>query len=158
VVAKRGDTAPIVVDAAGGRITARRASFDVRCLDNAVSVSCIEGEVDVTARGQTISIATERQVSYSAAAGLGAASALDLEQARAWQSRLLVVRDWSVDHLVEEINRYRPGKIVIMDPNLGKRMISGTFYLDHLDDFIAQAQGLFGATVRTLPGGIVLLS
>jgi transmembrane sensor len=158
VVAKRGDTAPIVVDAAGGRITARRASFDVRCLDNAVSVSCIEGEVDVTARGQTISIAKERQVSYSAAAGLGAASALDLEQARAWQSRLLVVRDWSVDHLVEEINRYRPGKIVIMDPNLGKRMISGTFYLDHLDDFIAQAQGLFGATVRTLPGGIVLLS
>jgi len=30
--------------------------------------------------------------------------------------------------------------------------------LDHLDDFVAQAQGLFGATVRTLPGGIVLLS
>jgi transmembrane sensor len=158
VVARRGDTTPLVVDAAGGRITARRASFDVRCLDNIVSVSCIDGDVDVALRGQSISIAKERQVSYSATAGLGPATAVDLEEARAWQSRLLVVRDWSVNRLVEEINRYRPGKIVIMDANLGGRMISGTFHLDHLDDFIAQAQGLFGATVRTLPGGIVLLS
>ena len=158
VVARRDDTAPLVVDAAGGRITARRASFDVRCLDEAVSVSCIDGEVDVAVRGQSISIAKERQVSYSATAGLGPAFAVDLEQARAWQNGLLVVRDWSVNRLVEEINRYRPGKILIMDADLGKRMISGTFYLDHLDDFVAQAQGLFGATVRTLPGGIVLLS
>jgi transmembrane sensor len=158
VVARRDDAAPLVVDAAGGRITARRASFDVRCLHEAVSVSCIDGEVDVTVRGQSVSIAKARQVSYSATAGLGPASAVDLEQARAWQSGLLVVRDWSVNRLVEEINRYRPGKILIMDADLGKRMISGTFYLDHLDDFVAQAQGLFGAKVRTLPGGIVLLS
>jgi transmembrane sensor len=163
IVARRGDAAPMLVDAAGGRITARRAnydvtSFDVKCLDDAVLVSCIDGEVDVTVRGRTVSISKERQVSYSAATGLGAAQALDLEQARAWQNHLLVVRDWSVNHLVEEINRYRPGKIVIMDADLGRRMISGTFHLDHLDDFIAQAQGLFGATVRNLPGGIVLLS
>jgi transmembrane sensor len=45
-----------------------------------------------------------------------------------------------------------------LDSDLGKRMISGTFYLAHLDDFVAQARGLFGATVRTLPGGIVLPS
>jgi transmembrane sensor len=37
-------------------------------------------------------------------------------------------------------------------------MISGTFHLDHLDDFIGQAHGLFGASVRSLPGGIVLLT
>jgi transmembrane sensor len=158
VVARRGDAAPLLVDAAGGRITARRASFDVKCLDNAVSVSCIDGVVDVALRGQSISVAQERQVSYSSAAGLAALSAVDLEQARAWQDRLLVVRDWPINRLVEEINRYRPGKIVIMDADLGRRMITGTFHLDHLDDFIAQAQGLFGATVRTLPGGIVLLS
>jgi transmembrane sensor len=158
VVAKRSDSAPLLIDAAGGRITARRASFDVRCLDSAVSVSCIDGEVNVASRGKTITIAKEQQVSYSPAAGLGPASVVDLEQARAWQNRLLVVRDWSVNRLVEEINRYRPGKIVIMDANLGRRMISGTFNLDHLDDFVAQAQGLFGATVRALPGGIVLLS
>jgi hypothetical protein len=36
---------------------------------------------------------------------------------------------------VDEINRYRPGKIVILDPQLGGCMITGTFHLDSLDDF-----------------------
>jgi transmembrane sensor len=158
IQAERSDPTPVIVDAAGGRITARRASFDVRCLADAVSVSCIDGGVDVSWRGHKVALAKAEQVSYSASEGLSAASSVDLEQARAWQSGLLIVRDWSVYRLVDEINRYRPGKIVIMDSRLGEHMISGTFHLDHLDDFIGQAQGLFGATVRPLPGGIVLLS
>ena len=158
ILAERGDPRPMIVDAAGGRIAARRANFDVKCLDDAVSVSCIDGGVDVSWKGHSVTLAKAEQVSYSAAEGLGPASSVDLEQARAWQSGLLIVRDWSVYRLVDEINRYRPGKIVIMNSRLGERMISGTFHLDHLEDFVGQAQGLFGATVRPLPGGIMLLS
>src|SRR5262249_7160695 len=124
----------------------------------AVSVSCIAGNLDVSWRGHKASLASEQQVSYSPLDGFGAASPIDLTQTRAWQEGLLIVRDWSVNRLVDEINRYRPGKILGMDSRLGGRMISGTFHLDHLDDFIAQAQSLFGANVRWLPGGIVLLS
>ncbi|MCA1457909.1 FecR domain-containing protein [Bradyrhizobium sp. BRP22] len=158
VQAERDMPVPLVIDAAGGRVTARRASFNVRCLDRAVSVSCIDGDVEVEWKGQRVAIAGEQQISYSAEAGLGRASQADLEQANAWRKGLLIVRDWPVGRLVEEINRYRPGRIVVMDEQLGRRMISGTFHLDHLDDFIAQAHGLFGATARSLPGGIVLLS
>lgn len=158
VQAERAAPAPVVVDAAGGRVTARRASFNVRCLDRTVSVSCVEGDVEVEWKGRRVAISGQQQISYSAETGLGHASQADLEQANAWQKGLLVVRDWPVSRLVEEINRYRPGRIVIMDEQLGHRMISGTFHLDHLDDFIAQAHGLFGATARSLPGGIVLLS
>ena len=155
---ERDTPEPLVIDAAGGRVTARRANFNVRCLDHAVSVSCIEGGVEVEWKGHRIALSEGQQVSYSAETGLGRASQADIEQANAWRKGLLVVRDWPVGRLVEEINRYRPGRIVVMDEQLGRRMISGTFHLDHLDDFIAQAHGLFGATARTLPGGIVLLS
>lgn len=158
VQAERDAPVPLVIDAAGGRVTARRASFNVRCLDRAVSVSCIEGDVEVEWKGQRVAISEKQQISYSADTGLGRASQADLEQANAWRKGLLIVRDWPVGRLVEEINRYRPGRIVVMDEQLGRRMISGTFHLDHLDDFIAQAHGLFGATARSLPGGIVLLS
>jgi transmembrane sensor len=158
VVARRGEVAPLVIDAADGRITAQNASFDVRCLDAAVSVSCIEGRLDVSWRGQTVSLAREQQLTYSPSGGFGPASPVDATEARAWQDGLLIVRDWPVSRLVDEINRYRPGKIVVMDSRLGSRMISGTFHLDHLDDFVAQAKSLFGANVRALPGGIVLLS
>jgi transmembrane sensor len=150
--------APLVVSAVGGRMTARQASFNVKCLDGAVSVSCIDGDVEIDWNGQRASLSAEQQLSYSARSGPGPASHVDPAQAEAWRNGLLIVRDWSVGRLVEEINRYRPGRIVIMDAQLGRRMISGTFHLDHLDDFVAQAQGLFGATARSLPGGLVLLS
>jgi transmembrane sensor len=152
-----GTAAPLVVDAAGGRITAGQASFNVKFLDGAVSVSCIDGTVEVEWSEQRVSLSEAQQLAYSAEAGLGSASPADLEQARAWRNGLLIVRDWPVDRLVDEINRYRPGRIVLTDSQLGRRMISGTFHLDHLDDFIAQARGLFGANARSLPGGIVLL-
>jgi transmembrane sensor len=157
VVARRSEPAPLVIDAAEGRIAARNASFNVRCLDAAVSVSCIAGNLDVSWRGHELSLASEQQVSYSPSDGFGQALPSD-PTLRAWQDGLLIVRDWPVNRLVVEINRYRPGKILVMDSRLGGRMISGTFHLDHLDDFIAQAQSLFGANVRSLPGGIVLLS
>ncbi|MBV8924423.1 MAG: FecR domain-containing protein [Bradyrhizobium sp.] len=157
VSAQRQAQAPLIVDAAGGRISAYQANFNVKCLDHVVSVLCLDGTVDVAWKGHSLSMQGGHQVSYSAA-GLGTASAVDPELGRAWQHGLLIVRDWPVGRLVEEINRYRPGKIVLMNTDLGRRMISGTFHLDHLDDFIGQAHGLFGATARALPGGIVLLS
>lgn len=158
IVAKRAGAAPLIVDAAAGRITTLGASFNVRCLDGAVSVSCIDGAVDVTWSGRSVHIGKQQQVSYSAAEGLGTPSSIDPAQAVAWQDGLLIVRDWPLSRVVDEINRYRPGKIVVMDAQLGRRMVTGTFHLDHLDDFIGQARGLFGATVRSLPGGVVILT
>lgn len=158
IVSRREANAPLVIAAAAARITARRADFDVRCLDGNVAVSCTDGAVDVAAGGRSVQITAGQQVSHSATDGLGPALPADLAQVRAWQEGLLIVRDWPVSRAVEEVNRYRAGKIIIMDSQLGRRMITGTFHLDHLDDFIWQTQGLFGATVRTLPGGVVLLS
>ncbi|UFZ03326.1 DUF4880 domain-containing protein [Bradyrhizobium ontarionense] len=149
---------PVIIDAAGGQITALQADFNLRCLGGLVTVSCLDGSVDVACKGRVVRIVKAQQVSYSVEAGLGSTSRLDLDSAKAWQNGLLIVRDWPVNRLVGEINRYRPGKIVVLDEQLGRRMISGTFHLDHLDDFISQAENLFGAKARSLPGGLVLLS
>lgn len=157
IVSKRG-TAPLIVDAGGGKISALGASFNVRCLDGTVSVSCIDGSVDVDWKGKTLRLGKDQRVSYSASAGLGEPLSSDPVQALAWQSGLLIVRDWPLSRVVDEINRYRAGRIIVMDAQLGRRMVTGTFHLDHLDDFIGQARGLFGATVRSLPGGVVILT
>ncbi len=158
IVAARTGAAPLIVDAAAGRITARNASFNVRCLDGEVSVSCIDGAVDIAWRGRDVRISKDQQVSYSPAEGLGTPAPVDPAQATAWQDGLLIVHDWPLSQVVDEINRYRSGRIVVMDAQLGRRMVTGTFHLDHLDDFIGQAHGLFGATVRSLPGGVVILT
>ncbi len=158
ISATRDGLAPLVVDAGNGRITALQADFQVRCLDGKVTVSCIDGAVDVGLGGRTIRVAKEQQVSYSASGGLTALTPVDPVRATAWQNGLLIVHDWPMSRVVDEINRYRPGQIVIMNSTLGRRRITGTFYLNHLDDFLGQAHTLFDASVRYLPGGLVLLS
>ncbi|WP_322516775.1 FecR domain-containing protein [Rhodopseudomonas palustris] len=154
----KSQAAAVAVDAGGGRIETLEANFNVRCIDHKVSLVCFSGALQVDWKGQRAALTTSQQLTYSEEGGLTPVSPADPEQATAWQRGLLLVRDWPVERLVAEINRYRPGRIVIMDDRLGRRMISGTFYLDHLDDVVAQVRGLFGASARTLPGGILLLS
>ena len=69
-----------------------------------------------------------------------------------------IARDRPLAGVVDEVNRYRPGKIIITSGELKQRVVNGTFQLDRLDDFVAQVQQLFGARVTSLPGGVVLLS
>ena len=60
--------------------------------------------------------------------------------------------------VIAEINRYRPGRIVVWNADLGRRPINARFRVSNVDDILALAQRAFGAKVTTLPGGLVLLS
>jgi transmembrane sensor len=71
---------------------------------------------------------------------------------------LLIFRDRPLASVVDEVNRYRSGKIIITNDDLKRRLVNGTFQLDRLETFVAQVEQLFGAKVRSLPGGVVLLS
>lgn len=158
VQATREGPDPLVVEIGIGQAIAHRAKFNLKYIDGVTTVTCIDGNVEVRCKDQRVRIAEREAVSYSPATGQVSHLRADLEQTQAWQNGLLIVRDWPLGRLVEEINRYRPGRIIIVDAELGRRMVSGTFHLDSLDDVISQTRGLFGATARTLPGGIVLLS
>ena len=60
--------------------------------------------------------------------------------------------------VVAEINRYRPGKIVLMDARLGERTVNARFRVQNVDEIMTLAQQVFGAKVTSLPGGLVILS
>ncbi len=158
VTAARSEGKPLIILAEGGRVTAVQASFNARCLDGVVSVACIDGTVDIEWKDRTVQLSRDQQVSYSVAGGLGAPVVADLVQTTAWEQGLLIVHNQSLASVVEEINRYHYGKIIVVNTSLGRRMITGTFHIDRLDDFMRQVNGLFGGTAHYLPGGIVLLS
>jgi transmembrane sensor len=83
---------------------------------------------------------------------------VDPAQVTAWQSGLLIFRDRPLAAVVEEVNRYRPGKIVIVSAELRQRAVNGDFEIKKLDSFVTQVEQLFGAHATSLPGGLVLLS
>ncbi len=157
VNARLAGKAPLVVFAAAGRATAENAEFNVRCIDGNVAVSCLRGIADVEADGRNVELVSEKQVSYSSGFGPSVAVAIDPALATAWQNGELIFRDRSLSEVVEEVNRYRPGMIIITNSDLARRLVNGTFQIAELGNFVAQVEQLFGAKATSLPGGIVLL-
>lgn len=157
VTAKQPAEAPLVMVAADGRVTASHASFNARCIDGVVSVTCLDGTVEVESRDQMVRLDSGQQVSYSEA-GLGGVARVDIDKATSWRSGMLVFQNKPLVEVIEEVNRYRPGRIVITNGDLGKRVVNGTFRGDEIETFIAQIEQLFGAKVTRLPAGLLLLS
>ena len=157
VAAKLSSSAPLVMLAGDGRITALQADFNARCLDGVVSVTCLNGAVTVAQGHNTVRLGKAEQVTYSRA-GLEASVPVDATLVSAWQAGLLIFRDRPLTSVVDEVNRYRSGKIIIANAELKRRLVNGTFQLDKLENFIAEVEQLFGARVTSLPGGVVLLS
>jgi transmembrane sensor len=151
------DIEPFIVVAERGRTVATNAHFNIRNDGAAVCVSCLQGSVEVQHLGQVATVPANQQITYTAN-GLSAATTVDSDVVTAWQRGLLVFRDDPLSRVIEEVNRYRPGKIILMNRDIGRRSVLATFRVDRIDEVVPRLQAVFGLRVRNLPGGIVLLS
>jgi transmembrane sensor len=147
---------PVVVVANAGRTSATDAKFDVRFDGFSVCVTCLGGTVDVEHRGATAVVREKQQITYNSS-GLGQVITAEPDVVTSWQTGVLIFRREPLARAVEEINRYRPGRIVVVDELLGRKLIDANFRLDRVEDIVPQIVHVFGARARTLPGGIVLL-
>jgi len=153
---QKARTQDIVVLAGSGRAQARDAAFNVRRDGDTVSVSCVSGEVLVSCEAGTTKLRHGQQTLFNEH-GMSQIVAIDPEVVTAWQRGLLIFRDEALSRVIEEVNRYRFGKIVVLDGKLGQRRIVANFRLDRIDDIVDFVAGVVQARVRRLPGGIVLL-
>ncbi|WP_219210925.1 FecR family protein [Variovorax boronicumulans] len=152
-----GAAPAVQVRAGDGLITAQRARFNVRFIDGEVCVTCLAGRVDVR-RGEAASTAVDvdRQLLY-ARARPGVARPADAAAVSAWRRRQLVFDQTPLAEVVAEVNRYRPGKLILTSTEIGRKRVQASFSIDRLDDVIALVREVYRLDVTTLPGGIVLL-
>jgi transmembrane sensor len=149
--------ADVEVLAAFGRTTASAAHFTIRRDNASVCVTCLRGEVSVRFRGQVASVSPGHQIVYDADS-LKPAVAADVVVSSAWERGQLIFRHEPFARVVHEINRYRPGKIVLLNDKLGERDVVATFQLSRIDAALDHLAETFGARLRRLPGGMILLS
>jgi transmembrane sensor len=147
---------PVVVIAAEGRTSASNARFNVRFDGPAVCVTCLDGAVEVERRGATATVREKQQLTYGDS-GLGQVMPVDPVVVTSWRSGVLIFRREQLSRVVDEVNRYRPGRIVLVDAALGRRRIDASFRLDRIEDVVPQIEQVFGVRTRALPGGVVLL-
>lgn len=127
---------PFVVEAAGGSTQALGTRFVVQREAGAGAlVGVLEHAVQVTAADQQRRLQEGDSLRYDAA-GLHDA-VLDLQRATSWQRGLLVFDRQPLGQVIEQLNRYRPGYILIGSDAIAQREVSGVFRLDGLDDALA---------------------
>lgn len=141
---------PFVVRANQGTIRAVGTEFFVYRLDHSVRVTVIEGVVDVSIHpwhggsNSSARLHAGQSVQFGGDSGLGEVKKVDLRVVTAWQRGRLIFEATPLTEVVEEINRYRSGHIVIFNDTLREHLVSGVFDLDGLDAAVTTIE-------RTLP-------
>ncbi|MEG0243256.1 DUF4880 domain-containing protein [Pseudomonas sp. WS 5412] len=148
---------PLTVQAGAGWLSASQARFNVRNTDLSVCVTCIEGWLAVEVQGRSVRLDSGRQLTYDAA-GLGPVVTVDTDAVIAWREQVLVFNNATLDTVIDEINRYRPGMLVLLNRELGKRRVQARFSLEQLPGVALLIRDAYGAKCTELPGGVVLLS
>ncbi|MCA1324544.1 FecR family protein [Herbaspirillum sp. alder98] len=145
------------VVAGAGRSVAERGRFDVKYVNGRVCVTCLEGSVRVVHRAGERQLQARQQAVYDAdsLSGVATVDALDVA---AWRKGELVFRNARLADVIDEINRYRAGRVVLARDAVRDRPVSGRFQIAQLDTALWQLEHAYQLEARALPGGVLILS
>jgi transmembrane sensor len=143
--------------AADGRTFARQARFDVRNIGSTVCVTCFEGDLRIEVGARAAAIGSKQQIRYDAR-GIQPANTIDPTEAAAWHDGHLVFHFTPLSEVIAEINRFRPGRVILMNASVALSPVNGRFSVRRVDEVLRWIEIAFGVRPRALPGGILLLS
>lgn len=127
------DARPFLVDTPHGVIRALGTRFGVRCDDGGSVVSVFEHAVEVrcAARPDAVRRLEAGQRLRFGEVGMEAVQTMPAHQ-DSWLRGMLVAADWPLQQLVQELARYRRGRLVC-DAGVARRPVTGTYRLDDID-------------------------
>jgi transmembrane sensor len=149
---------PFVVEAEKGQARVLGTQFEVRLQPHGAQVTVLSGRVGVMAHknAEQQILSAGQQVAY----GEGAAQklhAVDSEAQLAWRQGWLNYYKAPLADVVQDLARYYPGRIVLLNDELGKRRVSGSFPSKDPQAVLGSLQGVLGFEQRQLFGHLILL-
>ncbi len=162
---------PFVVDVGGIEVRAVGTAFNIRLEPHAVEVLVTEGRVAVdqgraNPPGETPSEPLFVSVNQHVAVPLVAAEVApviasvtteDISRELDWQAPRLQFDETPLADAVAEFNRLNRQQIVITDPELGNRLIGGTYRPDNVEGFVRMLPETLGIRIETTADGRTLL-
>lgn len=148
---------PVEVTAGVGRSSATSGRFEVRYLDGKACVTCLAGTVQIDHPAGGRMLKARQQAIYDADA-ISSTAGIDPVTVSAWRRGVLVLDQTRLADAIAEINRYRSGRVVLMNTAMQDKPVSGRFALASLDVALWQIQHVFHLQARSLVGGVLVLS
>lgn len=149
---------PFVVAAESGEARVLGTQFEVRLQPHGAQVTVLSGRVGVTASrdGEQQILTAGQQVAY----GEGAAEKLhgvDSEAQLAWRQGWLTYYKSTLAEVVEDLRRYYPGRIVLLNDELAARKVSGSFPSKDPQTVLDSLQGVLGFEQHRVMEHLIIL-
>lgn len=138
--------APFFVEAAGGEAKVLGTEFDVSLKEHGqVTVTLAEGSLMVGMIGaeQDVILKPGESVDYGSA-GLSPVKQAIIEDEMAWHDGRYIFSNARLADVLAQIERYRPGRIVLVGSSLGEFRVSGNIALHDTDKALAALQSTVG--------------
>lgn len=124
---------PFLIRSGNGWVKVVGTRFSVAQQGNQTLVRVAQGRVQVSVdKGQSVLLDPGHGVEYSGLQ-LGNEHGFDVAAEFAWRQRQLVFRQQPLAKVVEALNRYWPGKTLVLGDALRQRKVSGVFEIDKPD-------------------------
>lgn len=149
---------PFVVEAEKGQARVLGTQFEVRLKPQGAQVTVLSGRVGVTAQadGEQQILTAGQQVAY----GAGTAEKLhatDSEAQLAWRQGWLTYYKSTLADVVQDLQRYYPGRIVLLNDELAARKVSGSFPSRDPHAVLSSLQGVMGFEQHQVLGHLIIL-
>jgi transmembrane sensor len=162
VKVKPGLPVPFTVVAGPARAQALGTAFAVRRDGSGETVVVTESVVRVSTSGsvapQAVDILAGQSVSRSNKAGLGTPYTADIATLLAWRRGELRFAGHSLGEVVAELDRYRPGKIIVIGANISSLPVSGNAEISDIDGFLSSLERALPVKVFRVPGFVTIVA
>jgi transmembrane sensor len=139
---------PFSVSGGGGRVTAVGTAFAVRLHGPGAMTAVEEGRIRIDTPEGALSLSAGEAAGFSAAAVPERAG---VQEVAGWRHGRLVFRDRSLAEVVAELDRYRPGLVVLLDERLAAQRFSGALSVDDTDAALAAIEAALPIQVVRAP-------
>ncbi|TBU85178.1 FecR family protein [Phytopseudomonas dryadis] len=149
---------PFAVAVAGGEARVLGTRFEVRKREDGARVTVLQGRVAVRAGpAQTPQILTANQQLGFASGVSEQLRAVDAEALSSWRDGRLSFYRVPLGEVLSELERYYPGRILLLNGELAQRRVSGSFASHDPLTILASLQRVVGFEQHQLFGRLVIL-
>ncbi len=149
---------PFIVQTPGGDVRVTGTHFNVRLKDGRAIVSLLEGRVELTAddaTGKAVILSPGEQ-GIVTARGVDTPKTFDTNAVTAWQHGQLVFYQAPLAEVVEQLNRYRPGWIMLASA-LRPTKVTGVFGTNNPDAALSVIQDTLHINALHISNSLILL-